>query len=74
MPVEKQVAVIWAGTSGHLDGIPTTKIQEFEERFLTFLESRYKKLLPLIEKEKIITPEIESGLKKAIEEFMKEWI
>ena len=73
MPVEKQVAVIWAGTSGHLDIVPTTKIQEFEERFLSFVENRHKKLLPLIEKEKGLTAQIESGLQKAIEEFMKEW-
>ena len=73
MDVEKQVAVIWAGTSGHLDTIPTTKISEFEQLFLAFLDQRYKKLLPLIAKEKLITPEIEEMLTKAIGEFLKEW-
>jgi len=73
MDVEKQIAVIWAGTSGHLDTVPLTKMFEFEQAFLTFLENRYKKILPAIIKEKLITPEIQESLTKAITEFMKEW-
>lgn len=73
MPVEKQIAVIWAGAMGHLDTIPVSKIQEFERLFLTFLEDRYPKIFPLILKEKQITPDIEGNLKKAISEFLKEW-
>jgi len=73
MDVEKQIAVIWAGASGHLDSIPTSKISEFERLFLAFLDQRYKKLLPLIVKEQRITPEIEESLEKAIAEFLKEW-
>jgi len=73
MPIEKQIAIIWAGTSGHLDEIPIVKIQEFERAYLSFLENRYKKLLHLIVKEKNMVPEIENGLKSSIEEFMKEW-
>jgi len=73
MPVEKQICVIWAGTSGYLDTVQIAKIPGFEQSFLAFLESRYQKILPLIKKEKIITPEIEKELTKAIEEFLKEW-
>jgi F-type H+-transporting ATPase subunit alpha len=73
MPVERQIAVIWAGTSGYLDQIPTVKIHEFEEKFLEFLDTNYKKLLPMIVKEKQITPEIEGDMKKAIDVFLKEW-
>jgi len=73
LDVEKQVALIWAGTSGHLDSVPLTKIAEFETQFLIFLEQRYKKVLPLIIKEKVITPEINDSLTKAVEEFLKDW-
>jgi F-type H+-transporting ATPase subunit alpha len=73
IPVEKQVAIIWAGTSGHLDAVPTSKILEFEQLFLSFLEERYKKIFPLIKKEKQMTPEIEGLLTKATGEFIKEW-
>ena len=33
MPIEKQVAVIWAGASGHLDDIALPKIAAFEWHF-----------------------------------------
>ena len=73
MSVERQVAVIWAGTSGYLDQIPTVKIHDFEEKFLEYLDNHHKKLLPMIVKEKQITADIEAELKKAIDVFLKEW-
>jgi F-type H+-transporting ATPase subunit alpha len=33
-PVEKQVAIIYLGTQGLLQGVPVRKIKEFEEHFL----------------------------------------
>lgn len=73
MPVEKQVALIWAAGTGHFDTVPTVKIRACESSFLTYLEDRYDKLLKLIAKEKAIIPEIEQELKKATEEFLKDW-
>jgi F-type H+-transporting ATPase subunit alpha len=73
MPVEEQIASIWAGTGGYLDDIPVAKIDQFEKGFLTFLNSRYKKTLAAIAKEKIMTPAIESQLKEAVAAFKKEF-
>lgn len=73
MPVEQQIASIWAGTSGHLDDIAIAKVGEFEKGFLTFLNSKYRKTLSAIVKEKVMTPEIESRLKEAIGDFKKEF-
>src|SRR5687767_11511739 len=44
LPVEKQVAIIWAATNGHLDDVPPEKIGEFETGFYRFLESAHEKL------------------------------
>lgn len=71
MPVEEQVAVIWAGSTGQLDSVPVAKITEFEKQFLEYLNNRFKKTLSAIAKEKNITPEIEKQLTEAIEEFKK---
>jgi F-type H+-transporting ATPase subunit alpha len=71
MPVEEQIASIWAGTAGYLDDLPVAKIGLFEQGFLSFLTSRYKKTLSAIVKEKIMTPAIESQLKEAITSFKK---
>ncbi len=71
MPVEKQVAIIWAGNSGYLDDVPVALVNRFEKEFLEYLEKAHKKLLANIAKEKMITPDIESGLKLAVSDFKK---
>ncbi len=71
MSVEKQVASIWAASNGHMDDVPVSAIGKFEKEYLTFLERSYKKLLPLIAKEKAITAEIETQLKTAVADFKK---
>jgi len=71
MPVEEQIASIWAGTAGYLDDIAVAKVGAFEKGFLTYLNSRYKKMLTAIVKEKVLTPAIESQLKEAVAAFKK---
>jgi F-type H+-transporting ATPase subunit alpha len=71
MSVQKQVALIWAGTGGHLDDIPVAKIQAFEKSYLEYLESSYEKTLMAIAKEKAISPETEEKLREAITNFKK---
>ena len=71
IPVEKQVAIIWAGNGGYLDDVAVSDINKFEEEFLQHLDRSHKKLLGTIAKEKVITPEIESELKVAVSDFKK---
>ena len=71
VPVEKQVAIIYAGTKGYLDDVPVNAIQKFEQEFYTFLDTEKPEVLEMIRAEKKITDEIETKLKEAIEEFKK---
>jgi F-type H+-transporting ATPase subunit alpha len=71
MPVENQVAIIYAGVNGHLDNVPVEKVREFEKGFHKFLTTGYKKTLAAIAEKKELTEEIEKELKKAIEEYKK---
>ena len=73
MAVEKQVASIWAGANGYLDDVPVAGINAFEKEFHAFLDRSHKKLMASLSKEKVITPEIETGLKGAIGEFKKSY-
>ncbi|WP_462417213.1 F0F1 ATP synthase subunit alpha [Kytococcus sp. Marseille-QA3725] len=41
MSVDRQVAVIWAGTNGHLDDVPTQDVQRFEAEFLDFMQREH---------------------------------
>jgi F-type H+-transporting ATPase subunit alpha len=45
MPVEEQVIVIYAGTSGALDDIPTSEVKRFESELLEWFRSRHGGLL-----------------------------
>ena len=71
VPVEKQVAIIYAGTRGYLDDVPVDAIQKFEQEFYVFLDNERPEVLELIRREKKLTDEIETKLKEAIETFKK---
>ena len=45
LAVEEQVCVIYAGTRGYLDKIPTSAVRRFEAEFLSKLHSAHKGLL-----------------------------
>src|ERR1700709_1749023 len=69
--VEEQVAVIYAGTRGYLDPFPTNRVQAFQDALLSKLKSAYPQFLEGIRKEKALTPDLESTLKKALDEVTK---
>jgi F-type H+/Na+-transporting ATPase subunit alpha len=69
LPVEKQVAIIWAATTGLLDDVETTRIAEFETGLYRHLESGYPELLPAIASEKVLSDETTATLEKAVSEF-----
>lgn len=71
MPVERQVAILWAGSQGHLDAVPVGKIREFEKGFLEYLEKFEKKTLQAIAKERQLNEDITKGLTSAITQFKK---
>jgi F-type H+-transporting ATPase subunit alpha len=41
VPVEQQVAIIYASTNGLLDKVPVDKVKEFESEFNMLLSSQY---------------------------------
>jgi len=71
LPVSKQIVLIFAGTYGYLDDIPISRIAEFETKYLEYMETVHLKLVNQIKKEEKITDEIKDKLKKAIEDFKK---
>ncbi|MBM5789724.1 F0F1 ATP synthase subunit alpha [Candidatus Parcubacteria bacterium] len=69
MPFEQQVAVLYAVTHGLLDAVPIERVVEWERAFHGFLLSSGAETLAKLRKEKAISDEIETMLKKNIEEF-----
>ncbi|MBP7060553.1 MAG: F0F1 ATP synthase subunit alpha [Candidatus Moranbacteria bacterium] len=69
LSVEKEVAVLYALTRGHVDDVPTDQISRFEQEFLASLENEGKAVGEAILKERALTEEVEALLKKHIATF-----
>ncbi len=69
MPVAHQVAIIYAATNGHLDGVPVEKVGAWETGFHRYLDTARLDVIKLLDEKKELTPEVEKKLKDAIEEF-----
>ena len=69
MPVEQQIAVVYAGTTGALDDIPAAAVGRFEKEFLAFLREKGADLLAGIARDKDLDRDLETRLKEAIAAF-----
>ena len=69
MPVENQVAVIYAVTNGHLDEVPVERVRVWERGFLDYVAGRAPAVLEGLREEGSLTEEAESRLVEAIEQF-----
>ena len=69
LPVENQVAILYAATKGHLDDIPTPRVKEFETQFYRFLETERPGVLTELGRTKALSEETEKALDEAITAF-----
>lgn len=67
--LEKQAVIIFAVVNGYLDDIPLNKIKDFENRFELYMETAHSEIMKEIATKKELTPDLESALRKAIQEF-----
>jgi F-type H+-transporting ATPase subunit alpha len=71
MPVEEQVAVIFAGNQGFLDDVDVARVAVFREGLRGYLRGSHAELLATIAAEKALSPETEAQLREAITEYHK---
>jgi F-type H+-transporting ATPase subunit alpha len=71
MKVEEQVAVIFAGVNGYLDGVEVADIGRFEAGLMEHLRSAAADVLDTIRDEQKLSDETEAKLRAAIEAFGK---
>jgi F-type H+-transporting ATPase subunit alpha len=69
MPVENQVAILFALTNGYLDDIAVSDIQKWEKEFHKYMKDMKSDVLRLIKEKNELTEEVENKLKKAVIEF-----
>ena len=73
IPVEVQVAVIWAVQNQYVDDVPVDRVKEFQAKFTDFLTTRKAELLAKIDTEKAISDALKADLKTAADEFKQTW-
>jgi F-type H+-transporting ATPase subunit alpha len=69
VPVERQVAIIYAVTNGYLDDVDLKHIRQWESGFLDYLESAPGDVMNLIRTKKVLDDGITASLKAAIEAY-----
>ena len=67
--VEKQVAIIFAASKGHLDDLPVEQISDFESGLFEYLDANAKDSLDSIVSEGTISDETAEKLEKAIKDY-----
>ena len=73
IPVEVQVAVIWAVQKGYLDDVPVDRVKDFQARLTEFLTTRKTELLRKIAQEKALSEALTAELKAAADQFKQTW-
>lgn len=73
IPVEVQVAVLWAVQNGYVDPVPLERVKEFQTQLMDFLTTRKADLLAKIAKEKALSDALKAELKTAIDGFGQTW-
>ena len=69
MPVEKQVLIIYAGTSGFIDQVAPENLQRYQNELFEFVESQHPGLFPAIAEKRQIDDDTKPQLEKALQEF-----
>ncbi|GMR12448.1 MAG: F0F1 ATP synthase subunit alpha [Gemmatimonadota bacterium] len=69
MPVENQVAVIYAVTNGYLDDVPVSRVRKWELGFHDFLKAQHDELLTGLREGEVLTEELENALIEAAQDF-----
>src|ERR1700747_2166248 len=73
IPVEEQVAVMWAMQNGFIDDVPVDRVKEFQLKLQDWLQTRKEPLLRAIRDKKQLDKDLESQLKSALEDFKTTW-
>ncbi len=74
LPVERQVAILYAATKGALDDVPTHRVKEFETQLYRFLDTERPAILAELGETKTLTDELATALDEAIAAFRQSFL
>jgi F-type H+/Na+-transporting ATPase subunit alpha len=73
VPVEKQVAIIFAGGNGYLDDVKVEDVRRFEADFMRYLDNNKASLLDGIREKRELNDDFKAQLKSALDEFKRQF-
>jgi F-type H+-transporting ATPase subunit alpha len=73
MPVEQQVAIIFAGANGFLDEVPVDQVKVYEKEMLDWMDKHHPDYLREVKEKGDIGKELDEKIQKALKAFSKEF-
>src|SRR5437763_1916529 len=73
VPVERQVALVYAGTNGNLDNVALTDVRAFEVELYKFIETRHSGALKTLAEKKQIDDALKADINAALKEFNQQF-
>jgi len=74
LPVEKQVAIIYAAGNGYLDAVPVEQVKEFETGLYQFLDTSRPDVLRTLAEKKTIDDDLKAALNGALKEYQEQFM
>jgi F-type H+-transporting ATPase subunit alpha len=74
MPVERQVASIYAGTNGYLDAVPVESVREYEQELLRFIDEKQPEIWATFASDKQLSDKLKAELDAALKEFTAKFV
>jgi F-type H+-transporting ATPase subunit alpha len=74
MPVEKQVAILYAATQGHLDDIEVEDIKDFENKFHDYVTANHPDIHKEIKEKQALSDELNTKLDETIKKFKEDFL
>src|SRR6516162_3902714 len=73
IPVDLQVAVLWAVQNGYMDNVPVNRIKDCQAQLSDYLITRKPDLLKEIAKQGALNDSLSAELKASLEQFKETW-
>ncbi len=73
LPIEKQVAIIYAAVNGLVDHLEIGQLRRYESELFRFLEQRHPEVLRSIAEKKALDDDVKERLDAALEQFKTEF-
>ncbi len=74
VPVEEQVVILYAGSSGLLDSVPLARVADFEKKYLAFVRSSHADVLTALRTEKKWTDALQKKCDEIGQKFRSEFL